>query len=284
MNHTALIIHGGAGAREGGHANDARYGESLRRILSLAWGVLENSGAREGVLHAVRLLEEDPLFNAGFGSRLQSDGVARMSAAIMDGAAGRFSGVINVEAVRHPIDVAAVLGGERYTVLAGEHATRYARALGMPEFDPVTPHRLAEYRRRAAGDTGTVGAAALDREGRIWAATSTGGVGFETPGRVSDTPTVAGTYADATCGVSCTGVGEHIVDHAAAARVTVRVADGMDLASAVRRTLQEADARRLAYGLIAVDAQGRTCAGSSESVTTLWAARDAEGQRDFLSR
>ena len=283
MDCTALIIHGGAGAREGAHASDERYRESLRRILSLSWDVLESSGAREAVLYAVRLLEDDPLFNAGLGSRLQSDGVVRMSAAIMDGTAGRFSGVVNVEAVRHPIDVAAALGGERFTVLAGEHATRYSRALGMPEFDPVTPHRLAEYERRLSGDTGTVGAVAVDRDGRIWAATSTGGVGFETPGRVSDTPTVAGTYADATCGVSCTGIGEHIVDHAAAARVTVRVADGLDLESAVRKTLHEASARQLHYGLIAADAQGRTCAGSSESVTTLWAARDRSGQRDFIS-
>ncbi len=282
MNRSALIIHGGAGAREGAHTNAARYAESLRRILPKAWQTMEIAGAREAVLHAVRLLEDDPLFNAGLGSRLQRDGVARMSAALTGGAEQRFCGVVNVEGVRHPIDVAAALEGARYRVLAGEHATRYARSLGMPEFDPVTPHRLAEHRKRMAGDTGTVGAVAVDEAGRIWAATSTGGVGFETPGRVSDTPTVAGTYADGRAGVSCTGIGEHIVDHGAAVRVAVRVSDGLDLRLAIRRTLDEADARGLSYGLIAVDEEGNAWSGSTRSVTTVWAARDRHGQRDFL--
>ena len=150
MDCTALIIHGGAGAREGAHASDERYRESLRRILSLAWEVLESSGARAAVLYAVRLLEDDPLFNAGLGSRLQSDGVARMSAAIMDGDAGRFSGVINVEAVRHPIDVADALGGERYRVLAGEHATRYSGSEAA-EDDLIRLARRTEWDELAEG-------------------------------------------------------------------------------------------------------------------------------------
>jgi L-asparaginase len=282
MKRSALIIHGGAGAREGAHTNSARYAESLRRILPQVWRTMGSAGAREAVLHAVRLLEDDPLFNAGLGSRLQRDGVARMSAALMGGAERQFCGVVNVEAVRHPIDVAAALEGSRYRVLAGEQATRYARSLGMPEFDPVTPHRLAEHRTRMAGETGTVGAVAVDEAGRIWAATSTGGVGFETPGRVSDTPTVAGTYADVRAGVSCTGIGEHIVDHGAAVRVVVRASNGVDLRAAVLRTVEEANARNFSYGLIAVDDEGNVCAGSTRSVTTVWAARNREGQRDFL--
>jgi L-asparaginase len=282
MKRSALIIHGGAGAREGAHTSSDTYAESLRRILPRAWRTMGRAGAREAVLHAVRLLEDDPLFNAGLGSRLQRDGVARMSAALMDGAEQQFCGVVNIEGVRHPIDVAAALEGSRHRVLAGEQATRYARSLGMPEFDPVTPHRLDEHRQRMAGDTGTVGAVAVDEAGRIWAATSTGGVGFETPGRVSDTPTVAGTYADARAGVSCTGIGEHIVDHGAAIRVVVRTSNGVDLRAAVRRTLEEANVRNFSYGLIAVDHEGNVCAGSSRSVTTVWAARNREGQRDFL--
>ncbi len=282
MNRTALIIHGGAGAREGMHTGMADYGRSLERILPAAWDVLQGADAREAVLHAVRLLEDDPLFNAGLGSRLQRDGVARMSAALMDGAGGRFSGVINIERVRHPIDVAAALGSERHRVLAGEHATRFARSLGIPDFDPVTPHRLAEHQRHLAGETGTVGAVAVDRHGRIWAATSTGGVGFETPGRVSDSATVAGTYADTCVGVSCTGIGEHIVDHGAATRIAVRVADGLALEAAIGLTMAEADQRGLEYGLIALDKAGMARAGSTAGVTTLWAARDQGGERNFL--
>jgi L-asparaginase len=282
MNGTALIIHGGAGAREGMHTGLQDYGLSLRRILPAAWEVLQKADAREAVLHAVRLLEDDPLFNAGLGSRLQKDGAARMSAALMDGTKGRFSGVINVERVQHPIDVAAALGGVRHRVLAGEYATRFARSIGIPDFDPVTPHRLAEHQRRLAGETGTVGAVALDRDGSIWVATSTGGVGFETPGRVSDSATVAGTYADRGVGVSCTGVGEDIVDHGAATRIAVRVTDGLALEAAIGRTLEEADRRGLEYGLIAVGRDGTSRAGSTKGVTTLWAACDQNGRRDFL--
>jgi L-asparaginase len=282
MNDPAIIIHGGAGAREGIHADFDRYADSLRRILEQAWATLGNDGAREAVLNAVRDLEDDPVFNAGLGSRLQRDGAARMSAALMDGEERRFSGVINIERVRHPIDVAAVLRDRDHCVLAGEHATRFARAEGFEDFDPVTPHRLEEHRRSEEGRSGTVGAVAIDVDGRLWAATSTGGVGYEIPGRVSDTATVAGTYADMTVGVSCTGIGEHIVDHGAAVRVATRVADGACLADAIERTIAEADARRMEYGLIALSGAGVPRSGSTATVTTLWAARDTDGYRDFL--
>ncbi|MDH4029960.1 MAG: isoaspartyl peptidase/L-asparaginase [Chromatiales bacterium] len=282
MSQPALIIHGGAGAREGSHTTYASYAQSLRRILASAWQTLSAGDAREAVLTAVRALEDDPIFNAGLGSRLQRDGTARMSAALMDGDNGSFSGVINIERVRHPIDVADALHAERHRVLAGAHASRYARDAGLADFDPVTPHRRAEHEQQLAGEHGTVGAVALDGEGRIWAGTSTGGVGFEIPGRVSDSATVAGTYADGGVGVSCTGIGEHIVDHAGAARIATRVIDGLDLEAAIQRTLDEADARSFEYGLIALDRGGLALAGSTHGVTTLWAARDSHGSRDFV--
>lgn len=284
MSDHAIIIHGGAGAREGIHADFGRYADSLRPILDLAWATLVDAGAREAVMHAVRALEDDPIFNAGLGSRLQRDGAARMSAALMDGQTGRFSGVINVERVRHPIDVAAVLRERDHRVLAGDHATRFARAEGFEDFDPVTEHRRQEHARHLEGRMGTVGAVALDREGRLWAATSTGGVGYEIPGRVSDSATVAGTYADPAVGVSCTGIGEHIVDHGAAVRLATRVADGSPLVAAIERTIAEADARRLEYGLIALGRDGAPQTGSTAGVTTLWAARNPGGHRDFLDQ
>ncbi len=215
----ALIIHGGAGAREGAHTSFRRYADSLDVIAEAAWAVLQADGAEAAVMRAIRDLEDDPVFNAGLGSRLQADGAARMSAALMDGLRGRFSGVINVERIRNPIDVALRLQGEDHAVIAGDQATRYAReVMGLDDFDPVTEHRLAEHARNAAGRTGTVGAVAVDADGELWAGTSTGGVGYETPGRVSDSATVAGNYAGRSAGVSCTGIGEQIVDHAAAAR------------------------------------------------------------------
>ena len=104
MAKKVLIIHGGAGAREGHHTTFQLYAASLDRIVEEAWLSLGSEGARAAVLHAIRLLEDDPIFNAGFGSRIQRDGQVRMSAALMDGRVGRFSGVVNVQEVQHPID------------------------------------------------------------------------------------------------------------------------------------------------------------------------------------
>ena len=283
-----LIIHGGAGAREGSHASFERYQRSLLSIREEAWEVLQADGARAAVLAAVRLLEDDPVFNAGLGSRLQRDGVARMSAALMDGQTEAFAGVINIEDVRHPIDVAAALSGARHAVIAGVHATAFARSLGMADFDPVTEHRLQEHRDQLAGKTGTVGAIALDVDAGLCVGTSTGGVGHEIPGRVSDSATVAGTYASRVAGVSCTGVGEDIVNHGAAVRIVTRIEDGASLEQAVSMTMTEADRRHLEYGLIALDQSGQSIAACTRDVVTLFASRQFTAQhqvtdQDFLS-
>ena len=271
MVQPSLVIHGGAGAREGDHTTFQRYADSLAAIIEEAWETLVSGNARDAVLHAVRMLEDEPVFNAGIGSRLQKDGTARMSAALMDGVGRRFSGVVNVERIRHPIDVADNLSEQDHRVLAGEPATRYAReTLGMADFDPVTPHRLDEHRRHKEGKFGTVGAVALDNEGVIWAGTSTGGVGYEIPGRMSDSATVAGTYAAPEVGISCTGQGEHIVDHAAAVRVVTRVEDGATLDQAVKNTIAEADRLGLEYGLIALDRGGHAIAAQTSEMTTLY--------------
>ena len=283
MAKKVLIIHGGAGAREGHHTTFQLYSASLDRIVEEAWLSLGSEGARAAVLHAIRLLEDDPIFNAGFGSRIQRDGQVRMSAALMDGRVGRFSGVVNVQEVQHPIDVAAALAEREHRVLAGPPATDFARdVLGMEAFDPKTPHRLDEHCSQKAGKKGTVGAVALDTDGAIWAGTSTGGVGYEIPGRVSDSATVAGTYASAAAGVSCTGQGEHIVDHAAAARVLTRVCDGMSLLQAVDKTIAEANKNGMDYGLIGLDSEGHALAAQTEDMTTLYCIRDDTGRHGFL--
>jgi len=278
-----LIIHGGAGAREGAHVGFPQYQTSLSIIRDAAWRALRADGARAAVLAAVRLLEDDPIFNAGLGSRIQRDGAVRMSAALMDAEQGVFAGVVNIERVRHPIDVADALSGREHTVVSGSGATALARELGMDVFDPITEHRLEEHRQHLEGDTGTVGAVALDEAGRICAGTSTGGVGYELPGRVSDSATVAGTFASQAAGVSCTGIGEHIVNHGAAVRVVIRVEDGAGLDLAVLRTIAEADQHGFEYGLIAVDAAGRPVAGSTRDMVTLYASRTQGEDQDFLS-
>ena len=139
MGKQVLIIHGGAGAREGHHTTFQLYGQSLDRIVEEAWPILQSEGSRAAVLHAIRLLENDPVFNAGMGSRLQRDGHVRMSAALMDGVGGRFSGVVNVEDVEHPIDIAAALADR----LGG--SGRHARA------DPRHQTCIVRRRERRGG-------------------------------------------------------------------------------------------------------------------------------------
>ncbi|MEW6282660.1 MAG: isoaspartyl peptidase/L-asparaginase, partial [Candidatus Eremiobacterota bacterium] len=219
------------------------------------------------VVGAVRLLEDDPLFNAGTGSKLQCDGRARMSASLMDGLARRFSGVINVERVRNPILLAARLQSGPFQVLADSGATEWARAAGFPDYDPVTPERLAAYRSATPGLTGTVGACAV-HEGRVAAATSTGGRGMETVGRVSDSATVAGNYADARAAVSCTGVGEEIVDEALAVRLVLHP---MPLDRAFEEVFAECQSRGRRFGAVGVDRDGRICLGQTPGLL-FWAS------------
>ena len=255
----SLVIHGGLSSVEGlAQRSFQERSAALRKIAARAYQVLQAEGARAGVLQAIRAMEDDALFNAGTGSRLQADGQVRMSAGLMDGTRLHFSGVVNVQKIQHPIDLAAKLAEKRHTVLAGAEATAFAQENGFAAWNPVTEERLQEHTAALPGESGTVGAVALDESGALFSGISTGGVGMETPGRVSDSPTVAGIYADArAAGVACTGVGEHIVNCAAAARTVVRVADGATLAQAVERTVAESNAQKWRFGLIALDKQGQ---------------------------
>ena len=205
-----LIIHGGAGSLEGKLEHAQVMHDSLCKIWEESFDILQKGTAEETVCHAIRMLEDDPIFNAGTGSKLQADGQVRMSSALMDGTNNRFSGVINVQNIRNPIEAAALLSKEENTVLSGAQATEFCRKNGMDDYNPVTQERLEDYKKRCSGKHGTVGTVALDNEGHIFAGTSTGGIGYEIPGRVSDCPTVAGTYASTKAGVSCTGIGEQI--------------------------------------------------------------------------
>lgn len=276
-----LLIHGGLTGRDLSSARLKRYAEALREAAAAGYGALAN-GARAAALKAVALLEDNPLFNAGTGSKLQADGHARMSAACMDSESGVFSGVINVEYLRHPVLLADRLAGEANHVLAGSGGVAYARTQGFASYDPVTAQRREEFRTGPGGRSGTVGAVALDRGGRLCAATSTGGIGGELPGRVSDSATVAGTYCSAAAAVSVTGTGEHIVNAAAAARIVVRCEDGMALSEAVEKTLSEAAQRGLELGLIALDAAGRPVSGESAGMMTLYCGIREDACWDFL--
>jgi len=278
-----LIIHGGAGAMEGRAFSSEDYHRSLERIVRQSYSVLCRDGARAGALNAIRLLESDSIFNAGTGSKLQRDGQIRMSAAVIDSADGIFSAVANIRNVEHPIDVADLLRTETFHVLGGGEATDFARQHGIPYYNPTTEHRLKEYRNALLGESGTVGAVAIDSNGTICAGTSTGGVGFELPGRLGDTATVAGTYASAVAGVSCTGRGEEIVNLAAAARVVTRVQDGIELCKAVQKLIDEANRRNCHFGLISLDSAGHFVVGNSQGVRVSYAHFDGTSVELFPS-
>ena len=277
-----LVIHGGAGSLDGKTAKADKIHRSLCKIWEETFEILKKMTAEEAVIHGIRLLEDDPVFNAGTGSKLQADGEVRMSAALMDGVKNRFSGVINVQNIRFPIEAAALLSKEKNKVLSADQATEFCRKLGFYEHDPVTPARLQEYEQKCSGMHGTVGIVALDNKGRIFAGTSTGGIGNEMPGRVSDSPTVAGTYASSKAGVSCTGVGEQITQQAVAAKIVTRVEDGMSLHEAVSKTLMESNNFNYSFGLISLDMNGHIEVGKTAALGEVYYAyHNGEGIETF---
>ena len=253
-----IIIHGGFFSESStNHETKIAKQDALERIVKDSYEFLKTHSALETVVFAVSLLEDDELFNAGIGSQIQSDGKIRMSAAVMDGATQKMSGVINIEEVRNPVQVAQLLMQYDDRVLGGSGATNFARQNGFPVFSTEIPQRRTEYEAKLkAGGTGTVGCVALDINNKIAVATSTGGKGFEIPGRISDSATVAGNYANAFCGVSLTGVGEDIVSNATAAKIVTRVTDGFSMQQAFTKTFGELKPYDGFAGAIAIDVDG----------------------------
>ena len=275
-----LIIHGGAGSLEGNIERKDNIRESLESICHQTYTYLLTASANDAVIFGIKLLENDPLFNAGTGSKIQKDGEIRMSAGFMDGHKKSFSGVINIQNVQHPILVAEKLQNFEHTVLSGDLATIFARSNGFEKFNPVTQERTAEFQSKKTGTTGTVGVVALDSNGYISAGTSTGGVGGEIPGRVSDSPTVAGNYANHFAGVSATGIGEHIVNAAVATKIVTRVEDGMSLESAVEKSIFEGQEKDDHYGVIAIGNDGTIIVNKTKD-TVFYSFRDDTGIHTF---
>lgn len=253
-----IIIHGGFFSES--HTNEQTKiakQNALQSIIQQSYQYLETHTALETVVYAVSLLEDDPLFNAGIGSQIQSDGKIRMSAALMDGVTQKMSGVINIEKVKNPIQVAQKMMDYDDRILGGEVATQFARKLGFEEFSTEIPQRKEEYLSKLkSSGTGTVGCVALDRFGNLAVATSTGGKGFEIPGRISDSATVAGNYANSHCAVSCTGVGEDIVSGAVAAKIVTRVTDEIPIDKAFQKTFDELKPYDGFCGAIGIDKFG----------------------------
>ncbi|WP_072136585.1 isoaspartyl peptidase/L-asparaginase family protein [Pantoea ananatis] len=289
MAKAAIAIHGGAGAitRAAMSAEkEQAYRQALYDIVTHGQSMLaQGASALDTVTEAVRRLEECPLFNAGKGAVFTRQGTHELDACIMDGRTLQAGAVAGVSRIRNPVLAArALLENSPHVLLAGEGAEAFALAQGLEQVEPdffSTPERWEQLQRALGSDTalldhdgaaqggdpldpdrkfGTVGAVALDNDGNLAAATSTGGMTNKQVGRIGDSPLPgAGCYAsNDSVAVSCTGTGE----------VFIRTLAAYDVAAQMRyggRTLQQASVNVIhdsvlelggSGGLIAVDREG----------------------------
>jgi beta-aspartyl-peptidase (threonine type) len=273
----ALAVHGGAGIverKELTPEEDAAYRAGLEAALAAGARVLAAGGSSlDAVEAAVRVLEDDPRFNAGRGAVFTAAGRNELDAAIMDGRTRAAGAVAGVTRTRNPVSLArAVMEKSPHVLLSGAGADEFAREQGLEQADPDyfrTEQRWQQYLRWRDGGTalidrahayGTVGAVALDQAGHLAAATSTGGLTGKRWGRIGDSPVIgAGTYAeDGLCAISATGTGEFFIRASAARQVRDRMAwKRQRVQAAAEATIQDIAALGGDGGLIALDARGR---------------------------
>ncbi len=288
----ALIVHGGT-------STPAEQTPELRAAAEAAWRALAGGAtALDAVVAGCVVLEDNPEFNAGTGSMIRLDGeTVQMDAAVMD-SSGDFGAVAVIERVRNPIVVARAVIDTPHLILAGEGATRFARTLGLPEYDPRTGEAMARHRRQVerlrergilnfdweshwnyerefeevVGSTrDTVGAVAHDGRGGFAAAVSTGGGGAALLGRVGDVPIIgAGCYAGPAGAVCATGWGEHIMAEQLSRRVYEWIVAGATPQEAVERGVALYPGE-ITVGLIAISRAGTGAASNSNMA---WAAME----------
>jgi beta-aspartyl-peptidase (threonine type) len=281
MNETKwrLVIHGGAGSERIAHddpAHEASARAGLADALDAGSSILANGGsAIDAVEAAARRLEENPCFNAGRGSVLTEDGEVELDAAIMDGRARQAGAVSGIKTTRAPISLARrLMEHGPHVFLSGAAADRFAAVAGIEQV-PNDFFILPERRRQleealAAGSKadpikyGTVGAVAVDVQGNVAAATSTGGITAKRWGRVGDSPLIgAGTYADnRAAAISATGSGEYFIRAVAAHEVAARIRlGGEGLQQAIDAVLADIETLGGKGGLIAVGPNGEAAWG-----------------------
>lgn len=274
----AIAIHGGIGIDPVrlSEQQTREHHAALRRAIELGRDLLARGApALDAAEQTVRLLEDEPVFNAGKGSVFNSEGRHELDAAIMDGSTGKGGAVAGVTTVRNPISLARLVMTETpHVLLIGAGAEKFADEMHThPQIERVSndyfstgPARQEwlealerEKRQQAALEhRGTVGCVALDQQGNLVAATSTGGMTNKRFGRVGDTPILgAGTYAsNATCAVSCTGTGEYFIRNSIAFQVSALMAyRDLSLDEAVRYVIDTVLPNDTG-GLIAVDCHG----------------------------
>ncbi len=273
---SALVVHGGCAAVS---AEEQKTREAAcNRAADEGWKALQGGGsALDAVEAAVRRLEDEPVLNAGTGSYLQADGVARLDASLMcsDGRAGA---VAQVPGLKNPIRLARyLLDCDAHVMLCGVEATQLGLKLGHDSGVVATAQKIAYWQQHMTDAClrldyeqmarewknghprlGTVGCVALDQRGNLAAGTSTGGTGQCYPGRVGDSPIIgAGTYCSQKAAVSLTGVGERIMVLLSAKRLCDLINGGMSLAAAGQSVMAEIENLAAASaGLIALDVEG----------------------------
>jgi beta-aspartyl-peptidase (threonine type) len=280
-----LVIHGGAGTIERSNLTPERereYRAGLERALAAGYEILKRGGASlDATEAAVRVLEDDPHFNAGKGAVFTNAGTNELDAAIMDGKTLKAGAVANLRHIQNPIDLARmVMDKSPHVLMTGEGAETFAKENGVPllpdqkyfftqeRWDALQKMKTAEKSGGGGGKKfiisdqdrhGTVGAVALDQSGNLAAATSTGGTTNKKAGRVGDSPIIGGgTYANnQTAAISCTGDGEYfiraVVAHEISALIEYR---GMPLRDAAQNALDRAKQLGGSGGLIAIDKNG----------------------------
>ena len=280
-----LAIHGGAGTIERSKMTPERereYRAGLERALTAGYEILKRGGSSlDATEAAVRVLEDDPNFNAGKGSVFTSAGTNEMDAAIMDGKTLAAGAVASLKHIKNPISLARlVMEKSGHVMMDSEGAELFAKENGIElvdqkyfftqeRWDALQKIKAAEKSRTSGGGKkflitdqdrhGTVGAVALDQNGNLAAATSTGGTTNKRPGRVGDSPVIgAGTYANnATCAVSATGDGEYFIRATVARDVSALMEyRGMSLKEAARAALDKVAKLGGTGGLIAIDHEG----------------------------
>jgi len=280
-----LAIHGGAGGDgpwKGPTDLDPQRIACMHNVLSTVGSMLESGiDALEAVTVAVEMLEDEPLFNAGVGSVLAADGSVTMDASIMRGSDSAAGSVVNVTNIRHPIRAANKILQKGWPVmLNSKGAENFALEKGLEEVSQewlITDLRKAQWKKwrdtkSRPGSTdeddeaildhdnegmGTVGAVAIDSQGNLAAATSTGGMTGKPDGRIGDTPIIgAGTWADKDVAVSCTGVGEAFIRTCAAHEVSSRIRMGDSLLEACEGVLYQVAPLGGRGGIIAINDEG----------------------------
>lgn len=292
-----IVIHGGAGIIERDKLTpeqDAAIRAALHQALAEGSAVLENGGSSvDAVEAAVRVLEDDPHFNAGRGAVLDFNGAIHHDAAIMDGKTRAAGALAGLTGIRNPVSAARrVMEVGPHVMLSGDGATQFATEQGLEAADQSwfeTPERRQQWEEMKSRQTswfdvdlkyGTVGAVAVDSEGHVAAATSTGGLTGKRWDRIGDSPIIgAGTYADdRSCAVSATGAGEFFIRVGVAHEICARVRmKGERIVPAASAVMGEVKALGGSGGVILITPDGQ--AGWSFNTPGMYrGARDSTGR------